>query len=125
MAVMRRCNHPTCNALISFNQTYCDKHKPYVNDKYNDVRRRNDPEYLRFYKSRQWQRMREIVLMENDYICRSCGRQAQMVDHIIPTKVDWSKRLEKENLQPLCYECHNQKTKREQKEAPHIKERGQ
>lgn len=73
MAVMRRCNHPTCNALISFNQAYCDKHKPYVNDKYNDVRRRNDPEYLRFYKSRQWQRMREIVLMENDYICRSCG----------------------------------------------------
>nr|WP_258026742.1 HNH endonuclease signature motif containing protein [Staphylococcus chromogenes] len=62
--------------------------------------------------------------MENDYICRSCGRQAQMVDHIIPTKVDWSKRLEKENLQPLCYECHNQKTKREQKEVPHIKERG-
>ncbi|PTF39282.1 HNH endonuclease [Staphylococcus chromogenes] len=124
MAVMRRCNHPTCNALISFNQAYCDKHKPYVNDKYNDVRRRNDPEYLRFYKSRQWQRMREIVLMENDYICRSCGRQAQMVDHIIPTKVDWSKRLEKENLQPLCYKCHNQKTKREQKEVPHIKERG-
>ncbi|UXR29845.1 HNH endonuclease [Staphylococcus simulans] len=68
--------------------------------------------------------MRKIVLMENDYICKSCGRQAQMVDHIIPTKVDWSKRLEKENLQPLCYECHNRKTKREQKEVPHIKERG-
>nr|WP_282098271.1 HNH endonuclease signature motif containing protein [Staphylococcus aureus] len=56
--------------------------------------------------------------MENDYICRLCGRQAQMVDHIIPTKVDWSKRLEKENLQPLCFECHNKKTKKERREVP-------
>ncbi|MDR5602776.1 HNH endonuclease [Staphylococcus coagulans] len=121
MPVMRRCSHPTCNKLISFNESYCDKHKTYTNAKYNDVRQRNDPEYLRFYKSKQWQNLREIVMMENDYICQSCGRQANVVDHIIPTKVDWSKRLDKNNLQPLCNECHNKKTKNE---APHIKARG-
>lgn len=121
MAVMRRCNHPTCNTLITYNDRYCDKHKPYVNDKYNDIRQRNDPEYLRFYKSKAWQNMREIVLMENNYICKLCGRQAEMVDHIIPTKIDWSKRLEKENLQPLCNSCHNRKTKREQREVPRHK----
>ncbi|EGQ4346662.1 HNH endonuclease [Staphylococcus pseudintermedius] len=118
MAIMRRCNHPTCNTLIHHNERYCDKHKTYTNDKYNDERQRNDPEYLRFYKSKQWQNMRELVMLENDYLCKSCGRQADVVDHIIPTKVDWSKRLDKNNLQPLCNECHNRKTK---KEVPHAK----
>ncbi|WP_256087983.1 HNH endonuclease, partial [Staphylococcus aureus] len=94
MSIMKRCSHPTCNTLINHNESYCDKHKRYVKDNYNDVRRRNDPEYVRFYNSSQWKRLRGIVLMENDYICRLSGRQAQMVDHIIPTKVDWSKRLE-------------------------------
>ncbi|WP_083283820.1 HNH endonuclease [Staphylococcus sp. HMSC10C03] len=121
MGIMRRCSHPTCNTLISHNETYCNKHKTYINDKYNDLRQRNDPEYLRFYKSKQWQNTRELVMIDNHYLCRQCGRQANVVDHIIPTKVDWSKRLEKENLQPLCNECHNRKTKREQSEVPHRK----
>ncbi|HEH2542117.1 TPA: HNH endonuclease, partial [Staphylococcus aureus] len=51
---MKRCSHPTCNTLINHNESYCDKHKRYVNDNYNDVRRRNDPEYVRFYNSSQW-----------------------------------------------------------------------
>lgn len=111
MGIMRRCNHPTCNVLISHNEAYCDKHKPYVNNVYNDNRRRNNPEYIRFYKSREWQRMRKLVLLEHDFICVSCGNQATLVDHIVPTKVDWGRRLDRSNLQPLCNECHNRKTK--------------
>ncbi len=56
--------------------------------------------------------MRSIVLLEHDFICVSCGNQATMVDHIVPTKIDWARRLDKSNLQPLCDACHNQKTKR-------------
>lgn len=51
--------------------------------------------------------------MENDYLCNHCGGIATMVDHIVPTKVNWDKRLEKENLQPLCWGCHNTKTAKE------------
>ncbi|HIA6973246.1 TPA: HNH endonuclease [Staphylococcus aureus] len=29
--------------------------------------------------------------------------------------------MEKENLQPLCFECHNKKTKKERREVPRIK----
>lgn len=115
MGIKRRCNHPTCEALINRNNSYCDKHLQYTNKVYNDIRRRNDPEYIRFYKSKQWQNLRRTVMLENDYVCVDCGRQANVVDHIIPTKIDWSKRLDKNNLQPLCHECHNRKTQSDMK----------
>ncbi|MDO6448097.1 HNH endonuclease [Oceanobacillus profundus] len=35
---------------------------------------------------------------------------AEEVDHIIPVKVDWSLRLDINNCQPLCHDCHNKKT---------------
>ncbi|MEC2504384.1 HNH endonuclease, partial [Bacillus cereus] len=38
-----------------------------------------------------------------------------VVDHIIPIRVDWSKRLEPSNLQTLCHACHNKKTKEDEK----------
>jgi len=115
IGIMRRCNHPTCNKLISHNETYCDDHKKYTNKAYNDARQRNNPEYLNFYKRKEWLSKREIVLIKNDYICASCGAIAEVVDHIIPTKIDWSKRLDENNLQPLCNKCHNQKTKEDLK----------
>jgi len=115
IGIMRRCNHPTCNTLISRDETYCDKHKTYTNKAYNDTRRRNDPEYINFYKSNAWLTMRKRILLKHDYLCSSCGRIAEVVDHIIPTKVDWSKRLDEDNLQPLCNECHNKKTQEDLK----------
>ncbi|PFK07818.1 HNH endonuclease, partial [Bacillus cereus] len=38
-----------------------------------------------------------------------------VVDHIIPIRVDWSKRLEPMNLQTLCHACHNKNTKEDEK----------
>ncbi|MGJ0995757.1 HNH endonuclease [Enterococcus casseliflavus] len=40
-----------------------------------------------------------------------CGGDATLADHIIPVRVDWSKRLDKDNIQPLCESCHAIKTK--------------
>ncbi len=39
--------------------------------------------------------------------------EAELVDHIIPSKDDWSDRLNSNNLQSLCRACHRAKTKRE------------
>ncbi|WP_257143356.1 HNH endonuclease [Bacillus cereus] len=49
--------------------------------------------------------------------CRSNGiiKIGDVVDHIIPLLVDWSRRLEPNNLQTLCHACHNQKTRNDKK----------
>ncbi|MGX4764243.1 HNH endonuclease [Holzapfeliella sp. JNUCC 72] len=51
-------------------------------------------------------------------MCRKCFadgiiRKADVVDHIIPLKVDWNRRLDPTNWQPLCHTCHNIKTRAE------------
>jgi hypothetical protein len=64
-----------------------------------------------FYSSDEWRRLRYIVLREQGGRCQCCGRSAKdgvilHVDHIIPLSKDWSKRLEKDNLQVLCEDCN-------------------
>lgn len=39
---------------------------------------------------------------------------ANVVDHIIPLRIDYNKRLDVNNLQSLCNKCHNIKTKNDQ-----------
>ena len=48
--------------------------------------------------------------------CEKAGRVtvAQVVDHRIPIAVAPERRLEWDNLQSLCVECHNRKTRGEQ-----------
>ena len=114
----RRCKHPTCNELVSVTDKYCDKHKTTREQQYNYNRRRYDREYLNFYNSARWRRLREQILMQNHYICVRCGRQAEMVDHIVPTKVDWNRRLDPSNMQAMCWSCHNRKTEEDNKRYP-------
>lgn len=66
---------------------------------------------LNFYSSREWRSLRYEVLKENGGRCCLCGRSAKdgvvlHVDHIIPLSKDWSKRLDKDNLQVLCEDCN-------------------
>ena len=65
---------------------------------YNYYRKINDNEYMKFYHSTEWKHKRQEIL-ERDYI--------------IPSKDDWSDRLNADNLQSLCRPCHRIKTKRE------------
>lgn len=65
----------------------------------------------RFYQSDEWRRLRYEVLREQKGRCQCCGRSAKdgvkmHVDHIIPLSKDWSKRLDKNNLQVLCEDCN-------------------
>lgn len=80
---------------------------------YNYHRKVEDDEYIKFYHSTAWKHKRQEIL-ERDYgLCQRCGAEAQLVDHIIPSKDDWSDRLNSDNLQSLCRSCHKVKTKRE------------
>jgi 5-methylcytosine-specific restriction endonuclease McrA len=71
--------------------------------------------------SAQWQKLRASVL-DREPLCRHCARRGQNVaatdvDHISGDPSDNSP----DNLQPLCHECHSEKTARDQ----HYKATGQ
>jgi hypothetical protein len=82
----------------------------------NSSRGRSSHAYEPRYKTRRWQRIREIALSKSPLCvhCRDVGRvtPARVVDHITPVRRGgsfWSL----ENLQTLCDACHNHKSGRE------------
>lgn len=84
------------------------------NDKaYNYHRKVTDNEYLKFYHSTEWKHKRREIMERDNGLCQRCGMDAELVDHIIPSKDDWNDRLNSNNLQALCRSCHKAKTKRE------------
>ena len=60
---------------------------------YNKTRWNYDKKLTRFYNSSIWRSTSKLVLLRDDYVCQMCGGEATMVDHIIPIKKDWSRRL--------------------------------
>ncbi len=101
------CNKPGCSTLTR--ERYCANHKQEHN-RYN--RERTDKVYTDFYKTDEWKAIRELALARANYLCVRCRlkgiyKKADMVHHIVPIKKDWSKRLNLNNLEPLCDACHN------------------
>ena len=68
-----------------------------------------------FYDSARWKTARRNVLRRDCYSCALCGARATEVHHIIelsPSTInDWNIALNPENLQSLCWWCHNKVTK--------------
>jgi 5-methylcytosine-specific restriction endonuclease McrA len=64
--------------------------------------------YKKFYNSRAWRAARYAYLktLARPLKCMCCGASAQerrlAVDHIIPIRKDWSRRLDPTNFQVLC-----------------------
>ena len=68
-----------------------------------------------FYKSKQWQRVRDYVMKRDQWLCQDCLKKgkyvpAEEVHHIVPLKpeniTDPSITLDENNLVALCRECH-------------------
>lgn len=74
-----------------------------------------------FYKSIEWQKVREYVLMRDNYLCIKCGNPAEEVHHRIhlnPQNItDMSISLNPENLQSLCRGCHFDEHKQDKAEG--------
>ncbi len=101
------CNKPGCVNLTR--EWYCDNHKK-ENNRYNYER--NDKDYTRFYYTKEWKRVRELVLQRDDYLCVRCRNNgiiklAEMVHHKIRIKIVYCIRLDLSNLESLCEACHN------------------
>ena len=80
---------------------------------YNKTRWNYDKKLTRFYNSSAWRSTSKLVLLRDDYVCQMCGGEATMVDHIIPIKQDWNRRLDLDNLQASCKACNDAKANRE------------
>ena len=60
-------------------------------------------------------KIRERVLLRDEYTCRGCGRVSSSleVDHVVPLHLGGSES--DENRQSICVECHEAKSEREEK----------
>ena len=126
--IMKLCNHAGCNTMVPFNQRYCDKHQPEPRASDNEryaYRKAIGGRYFKFYKSKAWRKLSYSYRLAHP-LCERCQAnglyvQAQVVDHRVPIRVDWSRRLDETNLQSLCNACHGTKTKVEDAARyPHI-----
>lgn len=118
---LRPCNKPGCSQLTQAG--YCEQHKTTKadNHRYYDKYQRNK-KHDQFYHSAAWKRARDLIRIRDNGLCIECFNAKRItvgtiVDHIIPIKQNWNKRLDEDNLQLLCQACHNKKTGSERKEG--------
>ena len=76
--------------------------------------RRYSNDFNDFYHSSEWRAVRLQVLERDRYLCQPCKRAgritpAKTVDHIEPLRTNWSRRLDLDNLETICGQCHNAK----------------
>ena len=103
------CAHPGCPELVDPSERYCPAHKPL------------HPEPVRSASSRgydaQWRRVSKQYLAAHPLCVRCLSRgvytKATVVDHIRPHRGDPSLFWDQSNWQPLCKQCHDRKTGRE------------
>lgn len=108
------CARPGCPELVKIGKRYCDKHSKssqQMQDRYRGS------STSRGYDS-DWRNARDWHIGEHP-LCAECERQGivkagEHVDHIIPFRgIEDPLRLDADNLQTLCRECHSRKTARE------------
>ncbi len=140
MPKVRRCRYPGCHAMAAYPAHYCQEHYEHEAEylakrqrwarahaqayehKYNtQTRNRTEGkrEQYNFYRTKQWQDLRRMVLNRDSFLCRYCQQQGMVrpgntVDHTIPYEFDPSLATSSDNLVTVCRECHRLKTQWEQ-----------
>lgn len=108
----RPCSRPRCPNLVDFPNRLCRKHRRKVWRQRAKEYVASNPKEWAFYNSKIWLAERKEHLLENPF-CVVCGTFAEMVDHIIPIRIDWERRLDRTNFQSMCHACHHKKRGRE------------
>jgi len=109
----RPCRATGCPNMAEEGEAYCRVHLPERKARM-ETRGANARGYT--YK---WQKASKAYLKKHP-LCAECARKtpprfekATVVDHIIPHKGDKKLFWDRENWQPLCKQCHDRKTARE------------
>ncbi|NNG66146.1 HNH endonuclease [Caldanaerobacter subterraneus] len=115
------CAYPGCTEIVDIGQRYCTKHQKIYEEKRKQDRKERDKEYKKnrqdieeqkFYKSREWELVRDAAIVRDKALCRLCLHEgkiafAEVVHHIVPIKERWDLRYDLSNLVCLCDACHN------------------
>lgn len=118
----KKCNKIGCNQLINFNQSYCEEHSYLVNEdrnSYAQSRYAREKPIATFYNSKAWREVRRTAALRDNELCQYCLNQGivkryEVVDHFIPIKYDYEKRLDLDNLVASCIR-HNTIKERDEK----------
>lgn len=116
----RKCGKSSCRTYIDFSERFCEKHRNLDQSTYNKHVRHNlyNSDYTDFYNSTAWRKLSKRHKAQNPLCIRCFNRgiikQAEITDHIIELRDDFTKRLDPSNLQSLCRACHNIKSKEEE-----------
>lgn len=133
--LLKACNR--CGNLIPYGSAYCKDCTPIIeaerearrleakkegDKRYNKTR---DPKYVRFYNSVDWRSLSARYAQDKGYKCERCKLMATQVHHKKPiqTPEGWELRLDYDNLELLCTQCHNDEHDRFKRRMKHIKER--
>lgn len=111
---MRECRKLNCHILTR--NGYCDKHRDEIIKSERQRQHRYD-KYQRckeadtFYKSKAWNKARELSLAIHYGLCQDClaqgiYKQADMVHHVQALRDYPHLALVQSNLRPLCNKCH-------------------
>lgn len=116
----RKCAVSSCRNKVELPERYCEQHRGHSDKQYNKHVRTNDfnKKYSAFYHSTPWRNVRKVKLMEQP-LCEVClaeerRTKADMVHHIIELRSPngWKHRLDLNNLESICYSCHNKEEHR-------------
>lgn len=74
----------------------------------------------KFYASPAWQRMRRRILARDMDSCQPCFRRRRLepateVHHLVSLREDWDRRLDPDNLEAICEDCHRAATQAERR----------
>lgn len=110
MQPLKRCNKVGCKTLISYAESYCDKHKNDTAKRYDKMRYKTRVDYMKFYNTKDWKQAR-LQQLTRQPLCEMCllngiTTQATVVHHIKDTKTNWDDRLTESNLESICKPCH-------------------
>jgi len=107
----KECGRGGCHRIVPHNVRYCEEHTKQKNRTDHQIYK--SAETRAFYKTSTWKHTRADVLHYEPY-CRHCAlvgvnTLAVEVDHIKPISQGGDK-WDRDNLQPLCQQCHARKT---------------
>ena len=129
MKPKKHCNHAGCRCLVEYSQKYCDKHKQLdkiisVGNKYSN-RKKIGGRYFKFYHGKEWTKASQLYRINKpcceEFLNEGIIRKADVVDHIVKLRDDWSKRLDETNFKSLCHRHHNTKTSAERRKRTTLK----
>lgn len=119
MALFKRCR---CGKKINYMSTYCDSCKKEKGKENKERVKRYDKEirrnahnlkYAKFYNSKPWKVLSSQIKHQYNGMCAMCLyagiiSDSDVTHHIVEIKEDYEKRLDEDNLIPLCHACHNE-----------------